>query len=90
VLREAAATPNTARACCEAATLRRKSRASKNLDARRHLSAKLWDWSTAAVCERAAQKGSMRMIRVVIDTVLFSCMGALVTGIVIAAATLLI
>jgi hypothetical protein len=29
------------------------------------------------------------MIRFVIDTVLFSCMGAIVTGIVIAAATLL-
>jgi hypothetical protein len=35
------------------------------------------------------QKGSVQMIRFVIDTVLFSCMGAIVTGVVIAAATLL-
>jgi hypothetical protein len=66
---------------CAAATQRRKARAHSTS---RHLSAKLGRWST--VC----QKGSVRMIRVVIDTVLFSCMGAFVTGIVIAAATFLI
>ena len=59
------------------------------LEPRSHFSANLVEWSTVAVCESTAQKGSVQMIRVVIDTVLFSCMGAIVTGIVIAAATLL-
>ena len=36
------------------------------------------------------EKRSARMIKVVIDTVLFCCMGAFVTGIVIVAANLLI
>ena len=34
-------------------------------------------------------RGSVQMIRVVIDTVLFSCMGAFVTAIVVAVTTLL-
>ena len=42
----------------------------------------------AMACEEAAQEGSVQMIRVVIDTVLFSCMGAFGTAIVIAVATL--
>jgi hypothetical protein len=73
----------------------KKSRGHKNLEARRHFSANLVDWSMVAVCESAAQKGSVQqtgsvqMIRFVIDAVLFSCMGAIVTGVVIAAATLL-
>jgi hypothetical protein len=37
-----------------------------------------------------AQSGSVQMTRLVIDLVLFSCMFAFVTGIVIAAANLLI
>jgi hypothetical protein len=37
-----------------------------------------------------AQSGSVKMTRLVIDLVLFSCMFAFVTGIVIAAANLLI
>ena len=36
----------------------KKSRGPKNLEARRHFSANLVDWSTAAVYESAAQKGS--------------------------------
>jgi hypothetical protein len=35
-------------------------------------------------------KRGPRMIRVIIDTVLFSCMAAMVTGVVIVAASLLI
>jgi hypothetical protein len=90
-----AATMGEQGACCETATLRRNRVVPKILEARRHFSANLVDWSTAAVCESAAQKGSsaakgsVQMIRFVIDTVLFSCMGAIVTGVVIAAATLL-
>ena len=80
---------NKARACCETATLRRNRVVPKILEPRSHFSANLVEWSTVAVCESTAQKRSVQMIRVVIDTVLFSCMGAIVTGIVIAAATLL-
>jgi hypothetical protein len=37
-------------------------------------------------CQRLHSRGR-HMIRVIIDTVLFSCMGAFITGIVVAAAT---
>jgi hypothetical protein len=39
---------------------------------------------------RGTWQGAKRMIRVIIDTVLFSCMAAMVTGVVIVAASLLI
>jgi hypothetical protein len=45
---------------------------------------------TARFSKRLLQQGSKRMIRVVIDTVLFCCMGAFVTGIVLVAAKLVI
>ena len=43
-----------------------------------------------ALVSRGLKKGDPRMIRVIIDTVLFSCMAAMVTGVVIVAATFLI
>jgi hypothetical protein len=51
--------------------------------------AKFQGWPAEGMREGTAQSGSVQMTRLVIDLVLFSCMFAFVTGIVIAAANLL-
>jgi hypothetical protein len=64
----------------------------QNLDGNRHRSAKFQGWPAEGMREgpRNRGAGSVQMTRLVIDLVLFSCMFAFVTGIVIAAANLLI
>jgi hypothetical protein len=57
-----------------------------NWNIRHHLSAKFQAWPTEGMREC---HGSVRMTRVIIDVVLFSCMSAIVIGIVIAAANFL-
>jgi hypothetical protein len=56
----------------------------------RHRSAKFQEWPAEGMREGLGNRGSVQMTRFVIDLVLFSCMFAFVTGIVIAAANLLI
>jgi hypothetical protein len=64
----------------------------QNLDGNRHRSAKFQGWPAEGMREgpRYRGAGSVQMTRLVIDLVLFSCMFAFVTGIMIAAANLLI
>ena len=62
----------------------------QNLAGNRHRSAKFQGWPAEGMREGPRNRGSVQMTRLVIDLVLFSCMFAFVTGIVIAAANLLI
>jgi hypothetical protein len=64
--------------------------ANPNLSLRCHVSAKFQRWPMQGVAREFAQLGEQDMTRLVIDVVLFSCMFACVTGIVIAAANFLI
>ena len=57
---------------------------------RRHRSAKFQEWPTHGCGAGGCVTGERTMTKLVIDIVLFSCIFAFVTGIVIAAANLLI